>query len=69
LKEVASTLKRQFRTVAEQTLDASNDVTAFKAFPISHWTKLWSTNPLERMNAEIKRRTRVIGIFPNDASA
>jgi putative transposase len=69
LKEVASTLKRQFRTVAEQTPDASDDVTAFKAFLISHWTKLWSTNLLERMNAEIKRRTRVIGIFPNDASA
>ena len=37
-------------------------------FPRAHWTQIYSTNPLERLNAEIKRRTRVVGIFPNDAS-
>jgi transposase-like protein len=68
LKQVASTLKCQFRTVAEQTLDAIDDVTAFKALPISHWTKLWSSNRLERMSAEIKPRTRVVGFFPDDAT-
>jgi putative transposase len=36
--------------------------------PAAHWTQIYSTNPLERLNAEIKRRTNVVGIFPNDAS-
>ena len=37
-------------------------------FPLEHWRKIWSTNPLERLNGEIKRRTNVVGIFPNDAA-
>jgi putative transposase len=41
---------------------------AFSAFPQAHWHKLWSTNPLERVNDEIKRRSNVVGIFPNDAA-
>jgi transposase len=48
--------------------EAENDVLAFMTFPRAHWTQIYSTNPLERLNAEIKRRTRVVGIFPNDAS-
>jgi transposase-like protein len=44
------------------------EVLAFTAFPRAHWTKIWSTNPLERINKEIKRRSRVVGIFPNEAS-
>ena len=39
-----------------------------RAFPRAHWPQIYSTNPLERLNAEIKRRTNVVGIFPNDAS-
>ncbi len=50
-------------------LDTADELTAFASFPPAHWTKIWSTNPLERVNAEIKRRTRVVGIFPNDAAA
>jgi len=69
LKEVAATMKRQFAVVNEMLLDAAEDVTAFRHFPVNHWQKIWSTNSLERLNAEIKRRTNVVGIFPNDAAA
>jgi hypothetical protein len=48
--------------------EAEEDLTAFYAFPADHWTKLRSTNPLERVNREIGRRTDVVGIFPNDRS-
>jgi transposase-like protein len=41
---------------------------AFAAFPSAHWRQIWSTNPLERLNKEIKRRTDVVGIFPNEAA-
>ncbi len=37
-------------------------------FPRAHWTKIWSTSPLERLNKEVRRRARVVGIFPNEAS-
>ena len=47
--------------------DAAADICAFAAFPQAHWRKIWSTNPLERVNKEIKRRTNVVGIFPNEA--
>ena len=69
LKEVAATLKRQFSVVSEMLEDAAEDITAFRHFPVSHWQKVWSSNALERLNAEIKRRTNVVGIFPNDAAA
>lgn len=47
---------------------AKSQVLAFAAFPREHWRKIWSTNPLERLNKEIKRRSRVVGIFPNEAA-
>ena len=65
---VADTLAPKFPKVAELMGAAKADVLAFSAFPTEHWRKIWSTNPLERLNKEIKRRSNVVGIFPNDAA-
>lgn len=61
-------LQRSHPKVAVMLQDAREDVTAFRHFPTSHWKKIWSTNPLERVDKEIKRRTDVVGVFPNPAA-
>ena len=66
LDSIASKLGRQFPAVEVMLRDAETDICAFAVFPTAHWRKIWSTNPLERVNKEIKRRTNVVGIFPNE---
>lgn len=61
-------LGRQFPVVADMLRAARPDLLAFCAFPTAHWRQLWSTNPLERVHREIKGRTDVVGVFPNDAA-
>src|SRR3954468_10797656 len=68
LAEVTSMLAPKFADVAAMVDDAAEDLLAFTSFPQAHWRKVWSTNPLERLNGEIKRRPNVVRIFPNDAS-
>jgi putative transposase len=67
-RSVADQLRGKFPKLGALMDEAENDVLAFMTFPRAHWTQIYSTNPLERLNAEIKRRTNVVGIFPNDAA-
>src|SRR3954451_4337378 len=68
LGEAIERLERPLPKVAAMLERAEEDLLAFYAFPVDHWRKLRSTNPLERLNREIGRRTDVVGIFPDDAS-
>lgn len=65
---VADTLAGSFPKVAAMMSEAKTDVLAFTAFPPAHWQKIWSNNPIERLNKEIKRRADVVEIFPNPAA-
>ena len=63
--EVVTLLEKSHPAVAVMLDEARDDLLAFTEFPPQHWQQIWSTNPLERLNKEIKRRTNVVGTFPN----
>jgi len=65
LLRVIEQLERLFPAAAELLATAGPDITAFASLPTEHWRQIWSNNPQERLNREIRRRTDVVGIFPN----
>ena len=68
LAEVVQAMQRRWPKAAELLAQAEDDILAYMVFPAELWTRIYSTNPLERLNKEVKRRTNVVGVFPDGGS-
>ena len=68
LAEVARAMGRRWPKAADVLVAGEEDVLSYMTFPPEHWTRIYSTNPVERVIAEVKRRTNVVGIFPDQGA-
>jgi putative transposase len=68
LRAVYEAMHTRWQNAAQLLVEAEDDILAYMSFPVEHWKRIYSTNVLERLHKEVRRRTNVVGVFPNEAS-